>query len=174
MIRKYPTYYLLYYIIITSSPHPINMSLPCTITIEYKSGKYRMSGQAAFGFTSATGSTTLMTIEQIAQIAQLYNRQVFQDMSANHQSRLDVEAKHHDQVLEHVRRLPTPPTIVAKRVSRTPSPLSDDTASSESSGPSNQLWHIYVRLIKSQNSDLTHKQAVAKAKLSYPAWKAAQ
>jgi hypothetical protein len=165
-----------------------------TITIERtKTGKLKLSGQAALGFSSATKSLDL-TIGQIAQIADLYNRSVFQNMLDNNQFSLIVGARHHDEVHlnEHVKRVSTPPPTAMAPLPQSPPSSSPSQSPSPSPSPSsspsppplqenlkvndvkNQMWHTYVRLFKSQNPDLTHQQAVARAKLSYPEWKKAQ
>jgi len=163
---------------------------PTSITIDrMQNGKYRFTGQTALGFANPSQSLSL-TIEQIAQIVILYNAQVFSVMHDNRQQQKTVSAEHHDVVhlKEHEKRVPSPPSSEAEtsddekpekprkkgKKSKDDAKPDDDGAAAAAPAKKNQLWHSYVKLVKSENPLLSHADAVTLAKSTYQDWKAQQ
>ena len=147
-----------------------------SITIERnRVGKFVLSGREAMGFSSATGKIEL-TENQIEQIVRLYNMHVFRDMIDNNVTSRDVEAP---AVSKSPSPPPTPPPAPTPAPTKTPTKtlkggvmVFEPEQAPKTQG--NALYHMYVKLVKSQNPDLTHKQALAKASESYQQWKKTQ
>lgn len=157
------------------------------VTVEFnrKTQTFKLQGMNALGHSSLQKVTSL-TMAELMQVSKLLSDGVFQFMIDNNIAIKEVATFHHTHVAEFFGQR-EPDTVVTSTVSssakiiesppRTPSPTSSIDSGSSSGGSTSSaksLYQMYVKKIKSENPDLTHKQAQAKASETYQEWKKTQ
>lgn len=136
-----------------------------TITLDFTSQKrFNLIGPG-LGKSAGTTKTSLSIIE-IMQIVKLYEAGVFHEMIENNTRTKDVETVHPDAASTF---------FTTPMRERHTSTSSDEVDSPPAiAGGGNRMYHEYVKIVKAQNPDLTHKQALTYASNGYKEWKAMQ
>jgi hypothetical protein len=121
--------------------------------------------------SSLTMKTSLSMVEMM-QIIKLYEAGVFREMIENNTMHKEVETAHPDAASTFF----TTPIVPPERERRASSSSSEGSAPSPPTiaGGGNRMYHEYVKIVKAQNPDLTHKQALVYASNGYKEWKASQ
>ena len=136
------------------------------VNIQYETGRKRFTiqGMESLGHTSLGQSLKLSDLE-LKCVIKLYEMGIFSSMIDNNISIKSVAISH--PVKTRAQPQAQPPEVDTTSDS--------DTSSADSTGTSKlQLWHTYLKIVKSEHPDLTHKQAQSLAKESFQKWKAEQ
>jgi hypothetical protein len=142
-----------------------------TITLDFTAQKrFNLIGPG-LGKSAGTTKTSLSMVE-IMQIVKLYEAGVFHEMIENNTRTKDVETAHPDAASTFFTTPIVPPA--RERYESTSSEEVDTPSPSTIAGGGNRMYHEYVKIVKAQNPDLTHKQALTYASNGYKEWKATQ
>lgn len=140
-----------------------------TVTLDYTPQKRFNIIGPGLGKSSGTAKLSLSQVE-IMQVICLYNAGVFHEMIENNTRTKDVEVASPDAAPAFF----TTPVDPPGRNRYTSTSSSEDSDEPPSASGKNRLYNEYVKIIKAQNPDLTHRQALTFASNGYKEWKASQ
>jgi hypothetical protein len=135
------------------------------VTFNASSKKFSFVGAEAMDHT--TSKKVSLNMAEIMQIIHMHKKGVFHTMLTNSIVKKNVAADHKSHAEMFLREDPVETILTSQSpteesetdIELDASDSSSSSSSSSSSGKIN-LWHVYLKHIKSTHTDLTHKQAM--------------